>query len=171
VCFFFSSLVGPSKPRAGPGIVSKILPRLRRPGVQGPGAELLFENIHFLLPGGGPFGAARRPQHSFKNLTAPQAHRGSWSRGRIALRKIIFCLLPGGGPVGAARWPQHSFKNLTAPQAPRGSRFRVQPVPSFQAQEPRRVAEFPGACECIARRRRRRKAAALAGDTSAQSAS
>ena len=35
--FCFSSPVGPSGPRAGAGIVSTILPRLRRPGVRGSG--------------------------------------------------------------------------------------------------------------------------------------
>jgi hypothetical protein len=93
----------PSGPHAGAGIVSKISPCLRRPGVQGSGAELLFEKTRVFFSPGGP--------------------GMSWAtvrRHRVP-------------PFGAARRHQHSFKNLTAPQALRVSRFRVRPAPSFRS--------------------------------------
>jgi hypothetical protein len=137
---FFSSPAGPSEPHAGAGIVSKILPRLRRPGVQSPGSiffvcgNLCFFTtrwsrcVLFFLPGG-PFGAARQHRHSFKNLTAPQAPRGSNSQGQMTFcGNPCFLFFPGGpgtffflpgGPFGAARRRRHCFqKSYCASGAP-----------------------------------------------------
>jgi hypothetical protein len=51
-------------------------------------------HVFFFLPGG-PFGAARRCRHSFKNLTAPQAPRGSKSGEHFfCLWKPVFFYYP-----------------------------------------------------------------------------